>query len=112
MNTSNNSSSLLINISLAQLNNTKYASVGLIIVGLFGFVTNISIIWTIWKQKALHNSCFVLIAQLAIADLIVGTSYVATGIKRLVRLYFGIAAVQNQVQCRAEMFLPYFGYVQ
>ena len=69
----NSNFTTLINASLTQLENTKWANVGLILIGLFGFCTNILVILTIWKQKVLHNGCFVLIAQLAVAAKSVGT---------------------------------------
>uniref|UniRef100_A0A914W0T0 G-protein coupled receptors family 1 profile domain-containing protein n=1 Tax=Plectus sambesii TaxID=2011161 RepID=A0A914W0T0_9BILA len=105
-----NVSQSLINSSLTQLEATKWASVGQIVVGIVGVVTNSLIIWTIVRQAALrNNSCFVLIGQLAFADWIVGASFLITGIKRLIRLYCRIPELLTQVQCGYEMFFPYFG---
>uniref|UniRef100_A0A914XMT0 G-protein coupled receptors family 1 profile domain-containing protein n=1 Tax=Plectus sambesii TaxID=2011161 RepID=A0A914XMT0_9BILA len=100
---------ILVQKSLDTLNATKIASVGLILSGLLASVTNPLVMWTIWSQKSLHTGCFCLIAQLSFADWIVGVSYVATGFKRLIRLWFSIPEVNSQVICCLEMAPPYFG---
>ena len=101
---------LLVVKSLKTLERTKYASIGLFCCGLLAFSTNILIIITIIRGKNLHNRCFWLVANLAVADWLVGVAYMGTGVKRIIRLTYGIPEVNSQVHCCAEMSLAFFRY--
>ncbi len=96
--------------SLAALYRTRYASAGQFCTGALAFLTNTIVLVTIIKAKELHNRCFFLLGQLAVADWLVGVSYMGTAVKRSIRLHYQIEEVNSEVHCIAEMFLNYFRF--
>ncbi len=94
--------------SLATLYRTRYASIGMACTGSLAFLTNTIVLAAIIRAKNLHNRCFFLLGQLAIADWLVGVSFLVAGMKRSVRLHYRIAEVHSQLHCIAEMIPNYF----
>ncbi len=100
---------LLANFSLATLVRTMPATVGLITSGSLAFVTNGIIFLLAYKNKVLRTDSHCLIVQLAVADWLVGVSYIGTGVKRLIRLGNRIPETNSHFNCALEMWLSYFG---
>jgi hypothetical protein len=67
------------------------------------------IMYVIGRTTRLHNRCFMLLANLAVADLCVGVSYFVLAIVRLTRLYDQLGAVMSRRQCGIELFFANFG---
>ena len=98
----------LVPTSFATLIRTTPSAYGLIATGSVAVVTNILVIALIWHSEALRKPSHFLISQLALADWLVGFSYVVTAIKRLIRLARNIPEVNTQFICCLEMFPLYF----
>lgn len=112
MEMTNNSTSLyesLVRTSLDALNNTYSANFGFILVGLLATVTNFLELLTITRNKKLQTRCYFLIGNLAFASIINGISYIALGIKRLIRFHLDISEVSTKLSCVGEMFTCSFG---
>ncbi len=71
-------------------------------------VTNILLLLIIWKHKPLHTPSHILIAQLAVADWLVGASYMATGVQRLIRVAMDTPEVNTMTHCAGQMAASYF----
>lgn len=99
----------LISTSLDALKNTFSANFGFILVGILATVTNILELVTIIKNKKLHSRCYFLIGNLSVASIINGLSYIALGIKRLVRLQLSIPEITTKTACAGEMFTCSYG---
>jgi hypothetical protein len=92
------------------LNAMKYLNLCLLCCALLAVTTNPLVLWTIWRQKTLHTGCFSLIAQMAVADFIVGLSFSATVVKRWIRTEFAFGEVMSQLQCCFEVAPIYFRF--
>ncbi len=103
----NKSYDSLVTSSFNMLISTTPSSIGFIATGLLAVITNIVVIVLIRRTESLRTPSHFLISQLAIADWLVGVSYVATGIKRLIRLSLWIPEVTTQLSCCLEMFPLY-----
>lgn len=99
----------LVPSSIKALQDTMVANIGYIILGSLATLSNVLEFTTIAKDKKLKTRCYFLIANISIASIIYGVSYVAVGIKRLIRLYFMIPEVNTKRMCAAEMFTCSFG---
>uniref|UniRef100_A0A914X9K0 G-protein coupled receptors family 1 profile domain-containing protein n=1 Tax=Plectus sambesii TaxID=2011161 RepID=A0A914X9K0_9BILA len=105
-NVTNGTSALAASMAWLYQNETEFTI--LFGIGLLALFTNPLIMWTIWRQKPLHTGCFFIIAQLALADFIVGAAFTGTMIKRFIRIEGYLGEIISQLQCAFEMAPNYF----
>lgn len=99
----------LVPSSIKALKDSFAANVGFIVLGLLVATSNILELLTIVKDKKLRTRCYFLIANFSVAAIFNSVSFMATAIKRFVRLYFLIPEVNTKRNCAAEMFGNSFG---
>lgn len=99
----------LDSISLKNLANRWPADVTFIFVGILTTFLNSLIIVTIASSHRLRTRCYFLIANVSIAAIVYSASFAITGLKRIIRLQFGISEVKTVLSCNGEMFMSYFG---
>lgn len=99
----------LVPTSIKALKDTIPASIGFIILGLLVTISNVLQFTTIVNESKFRTRCYFLIANLSVASIINSVSYVALGLKRLIRLYLAIAEVNSKRMCVAETFTCSFG---
>lgn len=106
---SSDSTNLTVKIcSLQHLSETTVVTTLFMVVGTLAIITALISSVTILKMKDLRTKFYILYVGVAFDDIIMGIGYVAMGIKRYYRYYYGIGDVQSRWHCCWESMVLYF----